>query len=181
VLWSELALMWAQLPSRRSLAHQRTTMIARQQQVRHATPRHATPRHATPRHATPRRATPHHATPRHAIPHPHHIHTTSTPHRTTAEEGLKVATIEQKNEADGTYRVMFDDSSLHRLTVVGEYTATSSYYFLLLPITPSVSCSWLDALNTPSSELPLSPAVSRCLPLSAIRLSVLLNPHHFTG
>ena len=42
----------------------------------------------------------------------------------------------------------------------------TSYYFLVLPSTPSVSCSWLDALNTPSSELPLSPAVSRCLPLS---------------
>ena len=39
----------------------------------------------------------------------------------------------------------------------------TSYCFLLLPITPSVSCSWLDALNTPSSKLPLSPAVSRFL------------------
>jgi Leucine-rich repeat (LRR) protein len=32
------------------------------------------------------------------------------------------------------------------------------YDFLLLPVAPSVSCSWLDALNTPSSKLPLSPA-----------------------
>jgi hypothetical protein len=61
--------------------------------------------------------------------------------------------------------------------VVGEYTATSSYCFLLLPFAPSVFCSWLDALNTPSSKLPLSPAVSHCLPLSATRLSLLLNPH----
>ena len=62
-------------------------------------------------------------------------------------------------------------------SVVGEYTPTTSYYFLLLPIAPSVSCSWLDALNTPSSKLPLSPAVSRCLPLSATCLSLLPNPH----
>ena len=51
----------------------------------------------------------------------------------------------------------------------------TSYYSF--PIAPSVSCSCLDALNTPSSKLPLSPAVSRCLPLSATRLSLLLNPH----
>ena len=43
----------------------------------------------------------------------------------------------------------------------------TSYYFLLLPITPSVSSSCLHALNTPSSELPLS----------AIRLSLLPDPH----
>ena len=61
--------------------------------------------------------------------------------------------------------------------VVGEYTPTTCYYFLVLPITPSVSWSWLDALNTPSSELPLSPAVSHCLPMSATCLSLLLNPH----
>ena len=60
--------------------------------------------------------------------------------------------------------------------MVGEYTPTTSYYFLVLPITPSVSCSWLDALNTPSSELPLSPAVSRCLPLSP----AFCNPSKFT-
>ena len=53
----------------------------------------------------------------------------------------------------------------------------TSYCFLVLPITPSVSCSWLDALNTPSSKLPLSPTVSLRLPLSATRLSLLLNPH----
>ena len=57
------------------------------------------------------------------------------------------------------------------------YTAATSYYFLLLPIAPSVSCSCLDALNTPSSKLPLSPNVFHCLPLSATRLSLLLNPH----
>ena len=52
--------------------------------------------------------------------------------------------------------------SVHRF-VVGEYTAATSYDFLLPPITPSVSCSCLDALNTPSSKLPLSPTVSRFL------------------
>ena len=55
---------------------------------------------------------------------------------------------------------------LHRL-VVGEYTRSIHvvycYDFLLLPITPSVSCSCVDALNTPSSKLPLSPTVSRFL------------------
>ena len=35
--------------------------------------------------------------------------------------------------------------------------------FLLLPVAPSVSCSCLDALNTPSSKLSLSPSVSRFL------------------
>ena len=50
-----------------------------------------------------------------------------------------------------------------------------SYDFLLLPITPSVSCSWLDALNTPGSELPLSPAVSHCPPLSP----AFCNPSKF--
>ena len=35
--------------------------------------------------------------------------------------------------------------------------------FLLLPIAPSVSCSCVDALNTPSSKLQLSPTVSRFL------------------
>ena len=47
--------------------------------------------------------------------------------------------------------------------VVGEYTATTSYYFLLLPVAPSVSCSCIDALgtlNTRRRKLPLSPAVS---------------------
>ena len=48
--------------------------------------------------------------------------------------------------------------------------------FLLLPIAPSVSCSCSDALNTPSSELPLSPAVSLRLPMSTTRLTLLLNP-----
>ena len=37
------------------------------------------------------------------------------------------------------------------------------YDFLLLPIAPSVSCSCVDALNTPSSKPPLSPTVSRFL------------------
>ena len=39
----------------------------------------------------------------------------------------------------------------------------ASYCFLLLPIAPSVSCSCVDALNTPSNKLPLSPTVSRFL------------------
>jgi hypothetical protein len=37
------------------------------------------------------------------------------------------------------------------------------YDFLVLPIAPSVSCSCVDALNTPSSILPPSPSVSRFL------------------
>ena len=61
--------------------------------------------------------------------------------------------------------------------VVGEYTATTFYYFLILPITPSVSCSCLDALNTPSSKLPMSPSVSLRLPLSTTCLSILPNPN----
>ena len=50
--------------------------------------------------------------------------------------------------------------------VVGEYTAATSCCFLLLPVAPSVSCSCSDALNTPSSKLPPSPAVSCRLLLS---------------
>ena len=61
--------------------------------------------------------------------------------------------------------------------MVGEYAVTTSYHFLLLPITPSVSCSCLGAQNTPSSKLPLSPTVSLRLPLSATSLSLLPNPH----
>ena len=38
-------------------------------------------------------------------------------------------------------------------------------YDLLLIIAPSVSCSCVDALNTPSNKLPLSPTVSRFLQL----------------
>ena len=53
-----------------------------------------------------------------------------------------------------------------RLVVGSEYTATTSYYFLLLTVAPSVSCSRVDALNTP-----------HCLPLSATRLSLLPNHH----
>ena len=45
------------------------------------------------------------------------------------------------------------------------YTATTSFHFLLLPITSSASCSCVDALNTPSSKLPLSSSVSLRLPL----------------
>ena len=50
--------------------------------------------------------------------------------------------------------------------VVGEHTAATSCYFLLLPVAPSVFCPCLDALHTRSSKLPPSPAVSRCLPMS---------------
>ena len=50
------------------------------------------------------------------------------------------------------------------------------YDFLLLPVTPSVSCSCVDALNTPSSKLPLSPTVSHRLPLSP----AFCNPSKFT-
>ena len=37
---------------------------------------------------------------------------------------------------------------------------------MLLPVAPGVSCLSVDALQTRSSKLPPSPAVSRCLPLS---------------
>ena len=69
------------------------------------------------------------------------------------------------------------DACVEARLVVGEYIAATSYCFLLLPVAPSVSCSWLDASNTRSSKLPPSPAVSHCLPLSATRLSLLPNPH----
>ena len=75
-----------------------------------------------------------------------------------------------------TFEVALISGQNDRL-VVGEYTAATSCCFLLLPITPSVSCSCLDALNTRSSRLPPSPAVSHCLPLSTTRLSLLLNRH----
>ena len=50
-------------------------------------------------------------------------------------------------------------------SVLGEYTAATSHYmhFLSLRVAPSVSCSCLDTLNAPSSNLPLSPTASRCL------------------
>ena len=75
-----------------------------------------------------------------------------------------------------TNTIAFDSSRgvMYHRFVVGEYTAATSYYFLLLPVTPSVSCSCVDALKTPSSNLPLSPTVSHCLPLSA-------NPCKFTS
>ena len=47
--------------------------------------------------------------------------------------------------------------------VVGEYTVC--YDLLLLPVAPSVSCSCSDPLNTRSSVLPPSPAVSLRLQL----------------
>ena len=49
--------------------------------------------------------------------------------------------------------------------VVGEYAAR----LLSTSLSPSVSCSRLDALHTRSSKLPLSPAVSRCLSISKTR------------
>ena len=52
----------------------------------------------------------------------------------------------------------------------------ASVGFLLLPVAPSVSCPSVDALQTRSSNLPLSPAVSRCLPLSPN----VYNPSKFT-
>ena len=61
--------------------------------------------------------------------------------------------------------------------MVGECTAPTSYYFLSLPVAPSVSCSCLDAPYTRSSKLPPSPAVSYRLPMSTTRLSLLPNPH----
>ena len=53
--------------------------------------------------------------------------------------------------------------------------------FLLLPVAPSVSCSWVDALRTRSSVhtsavsccLPLSPTVSYCLPINVYNPSKL--------
>ena len=50
--------------------------------------------------------------------------------------------------------------------MVWEYTATTSHYFLLFPVASSASCSCVDALLTRSSNLPPSPAFSRCLPMS---------------
>ena len=45
---------------------------------------------------------------------------------------------------------------------------TTSYYFLLLPAAPSVSCPCVDARLTRSSKLPPSPAFSRCLPMHIV-------------
>ena len=85
--------------------------------------------------------------------------------------------VELREECVDDRRVGWEELQLCARLVVGEYTAATSYYFLLLPVAPSVSCSWLDALNTPSSKLPLSPSVSYCLPMSTTRLSLLPNPH----
>ena len=63
----------------------------------------------------------------------------------------------------------------HRL-VVREFTALTSIGFLLLHVAPSVSCSCVDALRTRSSKLPPSPSVSRFLPVSTTRPSLLPNP-----
>ena len=81
---------------------------------------------------------------------------------------------------EGTMTLGGDQSSvdsvkLHRL-VVGEHTATTFQYFLLLPVASSVSCACLYALYTRSSKLPPSPAVSRCLPMPTTGLSLL--PDH---
>ena len=76
--------------------------------------------------------------------------------------------------------VEFDDAYIRFMTKMSTKVSGWGVYccdFLLLPITPSVSCSCVDALNTHSSELPLSPTVSLRLPLSATRRSLLLNPH----
>ena len=56
-------------------------------------------------------------------------------------------------------------------------TAITFYYFLLRRITPSVFCSCVDALNTRSRVLPLSPTGSHCLPLSpAVSRCLPLSP-----
>ena len=51
--------------------------------------------------------------------------------------------------------------------VVGEFTAATSVNFLLLPVSPGVSCSRVDALHTHVAvnlrRLLPSPAVSHCL------------------
>ena len=82
-------------------------------------------------------------------------------------------TVETKMDQVNTALSEFVEEMKAQVSGWGVYC----YDFLLLPITPSVSCSCLDALNTPSSKLPLSPTVSHCLPMSATRLSLLLNPH----
>ena len=51
----------------------------------------------------------------------------------------------------------------------------ASVGFLLLPVAPSVSCSFVDALLTRSSKLPPSPAFSQCPPMSTTCLSFLPN------
>ena len=63
--------------------------------------------------------------------------------------------------------------------MVGEYTATDSYCFLLLLASP-VRVQTL-ALTTPSSKLSLSPTVSHCPPLSAALLCLLSNHHPHTA
>ena len=72
--------------------------------------------------------------------------------------------------------------------MVGEYTATTSvdsllprvvsYYYLLLPVAPSVSCPCVDArLTLRDINFHRLLAVSRRLPMSTTRLTLLPNPH----
>ena len=62
-----------------------------------------------------------------------------------------------------------------QVVVVGEYTAMTSYDFLRLPTTLSVSCSSSDARDTHSSKLPLSLTLShRPLPSSSVPQCVQL-------
>ena len=86
---------------------------------------------------------------------------------------LTQSEIDERASALQTWFNSLVEADLPKVSGWGVYC----YDFLLLPIAPSVSCSCVDALNTPNSELPPSPAVSRRLPLSAIRLSLLLNHH----
>ena len=57
-----------------------------------------------------------------------------------------------------------------------EYTATTSYDFLRLPITPSVSCSCRDSSNTRSPILSLPPSVSLHLPTSTTSSKFTFRP-----
>ena len=68
------------------------------------------------------------------------------------------------------FETMFADinrQSLRDRFVIGEYIATASYDFLLLPVAPSVSCSCVRGRSkyTPRHKLPPSPAVSHFLHL----------------
>ena len=75
-----------------------------------------------------------------------------------------------------TFENMGANSSTPQVSGWGVY-CQASVGFLLLPVAPSVSCPCVDTRLTRSSKLPPSHAVSRCLPMSTTRLSLLPNPH----
>ena len=82
-----------------------------------------------------------------------------------ADELNEVVKESLRDWVAGCGQVSGAGSILLRLSVTSHVTF---YYFLFLPITPSVSCSYEDALDTRiySSKLPPSPVVSLCLQLA---------------